>query len=77
MFAEAAYADLEIRIGKGQAGGYQVEITLHPGTEFQAHGIGSELLPSIPSASLAEDGVRLFQVLVCHARCFPTADVVC
>lgn len=77
MFAEAAYVDLEIRIGKGQAGGYQVEITLHSGIKFQAHEIGSLLLPWIPSASPAEDGVPLFQALVCHASCFPTAAVVC
>jgi hypothetical protein len=61
------YADLEIRILARQEDGYPVELTLNSEQEFPRGILSRDLLPWEPSASVTEDGARLFQWLFADA----------
>jgi tetratricopeptide (TPR) repeat protein len=66
--SQVHYADLEIRILERQGAGYPVELTLDGEQEFPRGYLSPDLLPWVPSATPAEDGERLFQLLLADDR---------
>ncbi len=63
MIDTTGYADLELRILARGDGGYPVEMTLESEQEYGPCALATDVLPWVPTADPAADGVRLFERL--------------